>query len=188
VTGSGGVLGVHGRAWRASALVFGENGGGATRLDVVAQFGAEAGSIRQRARATRPTCTGTIRAENDAVYTQYIGFLTSPRSDRRTTATTQGGEEGALRCDGCMCPGIIEGGDKVQLVRVVGAHLQSKGTLSGCRQHRQRIEILADVILQPKASQPGGSKHNCIRLAILHFAHARIDIAAQINETQIRSL
>src|SRR6478672_10655127 len=102
------------------------------------------------------------------------------------TATERRGE-GALgqqAREGCR---MVQRLQCCTTARVVRAAFDADDALSNRRQRQVEVELLGDVVRNAEPFEAGAREQDCVELALVEAPQARIDVAAQQLELQVRS-
>jgi hypothetical protein len=100
------------------------------------------------------------------------------RADGNLAAATQGGQQGAFRCDGGTRVGMVESRADLLGGPAIRARFNGQGSLTHGRAHVIRGKDLGDTVVPPHALEAGGGKHDSLILTLFQFPQTRVEIAA----------
>ena len=109
-------------------------------------------------------------------------------ADGDLAAALQGGQEGSFGGGGSPCGVVIKCLEPGGQVRIVLPDLQGEGALAAGGQELHRVEAFGNVVLQLKAVEAGGGHDQGMGRPFLPFADPGGDIAADIEDLQVRAV
>jgi hypothetical protein len=120
-------------------------------------------------------------------------FVKAMGADGEGAAAAEGVEGGAFSFDGEAGIGMFEEGDGVADVGVacfvddvrLASGFEREGSLAGCGTELARGEPLVDGFGTLEAIEAGGGEDEGVALALLEFAKASVDVAANFDEGDI---
>ena len=118
---------------------------------------------------------------------QLIAVKARVRGQRHRAAAAHAAAHGALGGHDEPAGQVRQGAERSHQVGAVTAHLDAQGALASGGQHLGGGELGADALAQAQALEAGGRQHDGVVLAFIELAQARVEVAAQWLDFQVRA-
>ncbi len=108
--------------------------------------------------------------------------------DRRPAAAAGPREDRALRLDLQARRRVVDPGDRVPRLRVVGAHLDRERALARRRRDRVERQDLVDAVRPAEPREPGDGEDEGVGLAVVQAPEPRVHVAVERVQDEVGSL
>ena len=147
---------------------------------------ADGGAVRRGAACRRAADLAAVGSGDDALQRQDAVLDGAVDADRDLAAAVDGGQKGPFgrrRSGGAF---VIEEGQGLFQRFVVCAGFDGQGALADGGNHRIDGQELCDAVGPAQALQTGFGQDDGVVLAVVELLQARVDVAPQIGDEQVR--